>query len=162
MSIRKIVLVSAIAAVLAIAAKIGIDVIRRTALRDEWRREAIAEVANLTGDPGRLEAAKRALARGEGALEPPWLSRDLIVMADGSWVAYRQICKKSDWRQCDFFIGRAADGRWFYSRSHFCIDMAAFRGTEIDPPPDLADFVANWSLVDFNGNPDDIPTDAAK
>ena len=90
---------------------------------------------------------------GAASLGLPWLSNDLILCADGSWLAYRAECYKRDPKVRDIFIAKASDGKWYYSDYHFCIDMVV-----LDPdgqPESLERFRSQYRLREFDGRSDD-------
>jgi hypothetical protein len=79
-------------------------------------------------------------------------------MADGQWIVFRQQCVKEDRRVGDLFIGKASDGKWYYSTFHFCTGMIVTRMFE--QPKDLQTFLVNYSVREFSGKPQEelLPT----
>ena len=69
-------------------------------------------------------------------------------------MAYRNICAKEKGHIPDLFIGRASDGRWYYSTYHFCMDMIVLK-TMLDQPESLTKFRADCFLQGFDGRSDD-------
>jgi len=76
-------------------------------------------------------------------------------MKNGDWIACQNICSKEDSRVQDLFIGRASDGKWYYSTFHFCIGMTVLRDMEQWQPDSLAQFVDAYWLVPFDGRSDE-------
>jgi|AOAMet2_C27A4_35_1029305.scaffolds.fasta_scaffold02648_2 hypothetical protein len=120
-----------------------------TSERIEWKDAAIEEL-------NAIESAKGI---------PPfkytvdgWFSPQGLLMEDGSWIAYRQRCHKEDPRIEDIFIGRASNGKWYYSTYHFCIGACVVLMDE--QPESLAAFIERCALVEFDGESDDclLPT----
>lgn len=83
-----------------------------------------------------------------------WLSERLIVMRNGDWLAYTNICRKQDQHIYDLFLARGSDGQWYYSTYHFCIGMVALRMEE-EQPDDLAGFAKTYYLRTFDGQSDE-------
>ena len=76
-----------------------------------------------------------------------------MLVKNGDWIIYASRCHKQDPRVYDIFIGRASDGKWYYSSYHFCIGMfvLAFDGQ----PCDLPAFIKQYHLREFDGESDD-------
>jgi hypothetical protein len=125
----------------------------RRAYRRAWKDRAVERIARLSEDAYWIEAQVHA-----GSAQSPglaWLREDIIVMADGRWMVYQATGHKEDRRIDDIFIGRASDGKWYYSTYHFCVDMMALpRGDGEMPPPDLDAFINEFNLVEFDGKSD--------
>ena len=124
--------------------------------RRRWKDEAIAEVDRLAGDADWLASETAKLKS-----DPPeddgsgqgWLSDHLILMKNGDWVVYASQCHKQDWRVYDIFVGRACDGKWYYSSYHFCIEMINL--TVNGQPSALPAFVEQYYLSQFDGKSDE-------
>ena len=124
--------------------------------RQQWKNEAVVEVGRLASDIDWLTTETARLKA-----DPPeddgsgqgWLSAHLILMKNGDWVVCSSQCHKQDPRVYDIFVGRASDGKWYYSSYHFCIGLVvlAFNGQ----PPDLPSFVKRYYLEEFDGKSDD-------
>lgn len=82
-----------------------------------------------------------------------WLSERLIVMRNGDWLAYANICRKQDRHIYDLFLARGSDGQWYYSTYHFCIGMVVLRMEE--QSDDLAGFAKMYYLRTFDGQSDE-------
>ena len=79
-------------------------------------------------------------------------------MTNGEWIAYTNICRKQDFKIQDLFIGRASDGKWYYSTYHFCIDMVVLRMREdmLEPRPgSVKQFADEYYLKEFDGRSDE-------
>ena len=76
-----------------------------------------------------------------------WLGKN------GDWVVYASQCHKQDWRVYDIFVGRACDGKWYYSSYHFCIEMINL--TVNGQPSALPAFVEQYYLSQFDGKSDE-------
>lgn len=79
----------------------------------------------------------------------------LILMTNGEWMVYRSICRKENFWVRDLFLGRASDGRWYYSTYHFCINMCALGRMGEGQPSSLADFAQTYYLKPFDGRSDE-------
>ncbi|MHC4249635.1 MAG: hypothetical protein ACYS9X_10960 [Planctomycetota bacterium] len=124
--------------------------------RIQWRDRALERVAErsspewVDGEIARMKAHPRP-GSVEGETNS-WFSKHLIVMRNGEWIVYDQICSKQDWRIHDIFIGRASDGRWYYSTFHFCRGMCVL--SMMGRPPELAAFVKAYDVAEFDGKSD--------
>lgn len=124
--------------------------------RKEWKEAATADIERKTADRAWVEreiaAVKDKLGtQGEG--EANWLSGEMLLMKDGSWITYAAKCSKEDSRIHDIFIGWSSDGKWYYSTFHFCIKMFDLRYE--DQPQNLAQFITAFSLREFDGRSDE-------
>jgi hypothetical protein len=118
----------------------AIPVIASGAEDRTWRAQEIGILTNRTADPRVLE---------EG-----WLTDKLILMQNGEWLVYKSHCSKAAPRFVkDIFLAKGSDGKWYYSTFHFCVGMITLRG-EDDPPPNLALFVHEYNLREFDGRSD--------
>ena len=109
--------------------------------RREWKNNSIREIESDLGSTA-------ALLPSDGE----WLSDRMILFEDGSSMLYRQKCHKEDRRIHDIFIGRSADGKWYYSTFHFCIDAIVLRADE--QPASINAFATNYFLKEFDGKSD--------
>lgn len=124
-----------------------------SAHRRAWKDKALAEIRADLGDPDYFidrfgkEPAPRRYFDTSG--EEDWLGDDTIVCADGSWLMFRNRCRKEDERIHDLFVARASDGNWYYSDFHFCIGamVVGMRGQ----PDSLAAFKSEYFLESFDG-----------
>ena len=112
--------------------------------RVEWKDQALEDLQTID---------TAASIPNFNDLHEGWFSQQGIVMADGSWIAYRSKCHKEDPNINDIFIGRASDGKWYYSTYHFCIGACVILMD--DRPESLASFVKEHALVEFDGKSDD-------
>ncbi len=125
--------------------------------RRAWKNRVIAEISGQAKDQAWLAAE---LASMRGATNSPiesdaWLSRNLIVMTNGDWVAYRNICRKQNFWIRDLFIGRGSDGHWYYSTYHFCINMFVLSGMGKGQPGSIAEFTKDYYARQFDGQSDE-------
>jgi len=116
---------------------------------DWWRAAAIREIAQWTSEPAWLSRERARLNPPSG--ERSWMSKHLILFQNGDWVAYSSICHKEDSRYNDFWVGRASDGKWYYTTFHFCVGMMVL--WSFDQPKDLPSFLSEYSVREFNGDP---------
>ncbi len=124
--------------------------------RREWKEQAITEIAHRVGDSTWIMSETNLLqtrSMPDQTDSEPWLSEHLILMKSGGWIAYASKCVKEDHRIHDIFIGRASDGKWYYSTYHFCVGMLELKMEE--QPDSLAKFIATYSLREFDGRSDE-------
>jgi hypothetical protein len=141
--------------ILAIAA-VAIRYMPSSSARRAWKEKAIGEISTRVADPA-WPSNELAHLKAKGTNDPSdcdtWLSERLIVMRNGDWLAYANICQKEDSRIRDLFLGRGSDGRWYYSTYHFCIGMVVLRMEE--QSDDLAAFSKTYYLRPFDGHSDE-------
>ena len=124
--------------------------------RKKWKDAAIVEINRKSNDPTWLGAELTSIKQNLAAEKEPegnWFSPSLLLMKNGDWIAYTAKCSKEDWRIHDIFIGRASDGRWYYSTFHFCVRMLDLRMEQ--QPQDLGKFTKTFSLREFDGRSDE-------
>lgn len=123
--------------------------------RRQWKDHAIVQIAKQTGDATTLvkeiEAMKTTPVESEW---DTWISADLIVMTNGQWMAYRNVCQKEAERIPDLFLGLGSDGRWYYSTYHFCVRMINLKDV-VGQPGSLKEFITTCALKEFDGHSDD-------
>lgn len=107
-----------------------------------WRAQEIEVLTKRTND-------SRVIAEG-------WLTDKLILMQSGEWLVYRSHCSKAKphWVK-DIFVARGSDGKWYYSTFHFCVGMCALLMDQETQPPNLAMFVHEYNLREFDGRSDE-------
>lgn len=150
-----------IAGVCALLIAIGVMAMRgrdpfRSSARGAWKEKAIAEIVARLADPSWVNKELTELKQrgtGDSTDSDRWLSERLIVMRNGDWLAYANICQKEDGRIRDLFLGRGSDGRWYYSTYHFCKQMIVLRMEE--EPTNLVGFAQAYYLRAFDGHSDD-------
>jgi len=124
--------------------------------RREWKDAAVAALAKQASDTAwvaKETTAVKAKLGAQGEDDGGWFSSTLLLMKNGDWIAYASRCGKEDWRIRDIFIGRASDGKWYYSTFHFCRGMLTLRVE--DRPESLAKFITAYSLREFDGLSDE-------
>lgn len=82
------------------------------------------------------------------------LDKNLILMRNGEWIVYcywtyGHKFPQAFYPQHDLFIGKASDGKWYTTDSHFCINMLILR---FGPWGDLNTFKQEYSLVELLEN----------
>ena len=127
--------------------------------RRQWKDNAIVQIAKQTSDSAaifkEIEAMKTTPLDSEWW--HTWISEDLIVMTNGQWIAYRNICQKEDERIPDLFLGLGSDGRWYYSTFHFCVRMQNL--SVMGQPKSLTVFSKKYYLREFDGHSDECLKD---
>lgn len=123
-------------------------------LRRNWKNQTVVELARLSSDRDwvntQVAVVQKQISTGtQGA----WVGEHVVVMRDGQWVVFRNEC--NHWHQLlgDIFIGKASNGRWYYSSYHFCCQMIVPKMD--DQPADLSTFARNYFLREFDGNSDE-------
>ena len=125
----------------------------RTRTRNEWKAAAIADINRFWNNPEWFVNEKAKL--GTSPVDEyitDWFTQHLIVMKNGDWIICSAIARKSDWRIDDIFVGRASDGKWYYSTYHFCVDMCTLQMGE-GRPENLNGFIKQFYLREFDGSP---------
>jgi hypothetical protein len=120
--------------------------------RREWAEAAIHQIKQQTADTERLTAEVERLRQATSTTRPAyaaWVGDQVLIMANGDWIACRSICIKEKQRIPDLFIGLGSDGRWYYSTFHFCIGKVNLLGQR--QPKDLAAFADAYWLRPFDG-----------
>jgi hypothetical protein len=157
---KKLAILAAAICLCAVALGVGIFVGGPPRLdskaRKQWKEKTVSELAKQTSDTA-LVLKEVATVRSKPTVESEWdgwISDDLILMTNGDWMAYRNICAKEEGRIPDLFIGRGSDGRWYYSTYHFCIGMIVLKDM-VGQPESLAKFRADCFLQEFDGRSDE-------
>ena len=124
--------------------------------RRQWKDKAIGEIAEKLRNPAWLTNEMQSLRAKPSADSEwdNWISSDLILMTNGDWVVYRNVCAKEPSGIPDLFIGRGSDGGWYYSTFHFCVRMIVLKGM-MDQPESLTSFKTNCYLREFDGHSDE-------
>jgi hypothetical protein len=123
--------------------------------RKSWKETTISNIERRCADALWLTeemAAIKTKVEAEGE-EDGWFTPDLLVMKNGDWIAYGAKCSKEDARIHDIFVGRASDGKWYYSTFHFCIGMLDLRVE--GRSESLFKFISAYSLREFDGRSDE-------
>src|SRR6476620_2125948 len=96
--------------------------------------------------------AEAANQSGDG-----WIGTNVVLMTNGEYLVYSQLCTKENPRIHDLFIARGSDGKWYYSTFHFCIGMITLRGEVLGEGKreSLAEFVKAYALQEFDGQSDE-------
>ena len=123
--------------------------------RIAWKNAAAEEVARQSADRASVDDKVAQIAKAVTAPggQDAWLGESVAVMRDGQWIVFRSACVHEHQLLGDIFLGKASDGRWYYSSFHFCCDMLVPR---IDGrPADLSEFRRRYALREFDGTSDD-------
>ena len=115
------------------------------AVRREWKDAAVARVARLADDPAWRAQEIAAIDA------PAWASAQLALMKNGDWIVGDG--KYHDPGFADIFVGKASDGKWYYSTFHFCQNNITLH-MELQAA-DLAAFKAKYALREFDGVSDE-------
>lgn len=133
----------------------GVDELH-SAARRAWKDDALAQIASRAGDDGWLKNELTRLhnekAQSLGESER-WLSDQLILMRNGDWLLYANVCRKQKGHIYDLFLSKGSDGRWYYSTYHFCSGMIVLQVE--DQSETLAEFAKTYYLRTFDGRSDD-------
>lgn len=128
----------------------------RSKPRVAWKGQAIADVARMSADEKWLSTELAAL-KAKSAVDPDdfqsWVSDHLMLMKNGDWIVYSNICRKQNLRIPDLFIGRGSDGKWYYSTFHFCVGAITLLMSD-SRPASLGQFVDWYYLEGFDGRSD--------
>src|SRR5688572_29472568 len=126
--------------------------------RREWKDQAIAKIERRLSDRQALQAEIDGIQKTSSTTRPApasWVGRDVLLIKNGDWIAFENICSKEDSRIHDLFIGRGSDGKWYYSTFHFCRNVTTLRVMEEWQPDSLAQFARAYWLIPFDGQSDE-------
>lgn len=124
--------------------------------RKAWKEKSLVEISSLAADPMWASNHIAEMKKNPGSDEDNsdrWLSDRLILMRNGDWLAYANICQKQDSRIRDLFLARGSDGQWYYSTYHFCKGMVVLKME--DQAADLPAFTRTYCLRSFDGHSDE-------
>ena len=85
--------------------------------------------------------------------EGNWVGDQMLVMGNGEWIVFRNECVHRHQFLGDIFIGKASNGKWYYSSFHFCCETVVLRME--GQPGNLAAFVGKYFLREFDGKSDE-------
>ncbi len=130
----------------------------RSPERKQWKEQSLAALRVQWNDSASLSnelARVRAISRANS--EHGWVGTNLLLMANGEWLAYRNRCWKEPGNLHDIFLARGSDGKWYYSTFHFCVGMIVLRGgfEDAGSHESLADFTRTFALREFDGVSDE-------
>ena len=132
---------------------------RPEAARRRWRDDAIPAIASWAENKNwRAQEIEILTNRTteHRVIEEGWLTDKMILMRSGEWLIYKSHCPKEKPRLVkDIFLAKGSDGKWYYSTFHFCVGMVWLRGEQETQPPDLAMFVHEYNLRQFDGRSDE-------
>jgi hypothetical protein len=154
-----------LALAVAVPAGVALRLLRNDSLssaaRKTWRDQAMASIKQKAGDPAWVKAeTERIRSQPSGSIHdslssneiPNWMSKDLMLMADGSWLVHANICSKEDPKIRDLYLARGSDGRWYFSTMHFCVGMLVAYAQ--GQPSSIQDFMDAYYVRTFDGTPD--------
>jgi hypothetical protein len=158
LAVKRFLVIAGVFSVLAAVAVVAIAVryAPSAGARRAWKEKAIAEISSrVTGSawPSNELAHLKTRGTNDASDSDTWLSERLIVMRNGDWLTYANICQKEDSRIRDLFLARGSDGRWYYSTYHFCIGMVVLRMEK--QSDDLSAFAKTYHLRQFDGHSDE-------
>ncbi len=128
----------------------------RSPARKAWKEQAIFYISGRGADRTWLTNELSGLnkrAAGGSSDSDAWLAANLLVMTNGEWMIFTNMCQKENWRIRDIFIGKGSDRKWYFSTYHFCVRMLVLKME--DQPQSLAEFAGTYSLREFDGKSDD-------
>src|SRR2546426_4981267 len=125
------------------------------AARRQWKNDAIPAIGNLADDKIRRAREIEALTKPTNdrrVIAQGWLTDKMILMQNGEWLVYESHCSKEKPRLVkDIFLAKGSDGNWYYSTFHFCVGMIGLLGEQETQPFNLAMFVHEYNLRQFDG-----------
>jgi hypothetical protein len=123
--------------------------------RRAWKNRAVADIARFVADSAAIDREinqVKARVANQPDEEDAWISDQLVLMVNGEWLAYTNICWKEDPQMKDLFLARGSDGRWYFSTYHFCKHMISLRVER--QTSDLTNFIKSYCLQPFDGRSD--------
>lgn len=129
-----------------------LEAVLGTPERRAWRDQAIATINGRLSQAGWVNGELAKLKPAIAATRPSqtmgkWVGDEVLVFSNGEWMVCQNICRKSNPKIEDLFIGMGSDGRWYYSTFHFCRGKVVLSWEY--PPDSLAHFVDGYWLVPF-------------
>jgi hypothetical protein len=126
--------------------------------RKQWKEQALARIRAVSSDQQVISNeiaslhAEVATQTGDG-----WKGTNVLLMTNGEYLVYSQLCGKEDHRIHGIFIAHGSDGKWYYSTFHFCIGMVTLRGEIFGRSRvgSIAEFTQAYSAHEFDGRSDD-------
>jgi hypothetical protein len=127
--------------------------------RKRWKENAIPIIAKWTDDKRwrtqEIELLKTQPTNARVIIEG-WLTDKLMLMQTGEWLIFKSHCsKESPHLVKDIFLAKGSDQKWYYSTFHFCVGMVVLRGEQETQPTNLAWFVHEYNLREFDGRSDE-------
>ena len=118
---------------------------------EKWNHAAIAAVSSLASDTNWIASQISTLHTQpiEDMSQSGWMTNNLIVLKSEEWLIFTNACQKEDWRLQDMFIGKASDGKWYYTTYHFCIGMKVL--PVMGQPENMQAFKTKYFVRWFNG-----------
>ena len=126
-----------------------------TEARRAWKNKSLAEISARLAQPDWATnqiSHLKSIRSGDPDDWENWLSKELILLKSGEWLAFKNVCRKEKEHIHDCFLAQASDGQWYYSTYHFCVDMVSLK-IEFQPE-NLASFKTNFCLRPFDGKSD--------
>jgi hypothetical protein len=132
---------------------------RLRAARRHWKNDAIPTISAWAEDGSwRTQEVQMLTKRtnDQQVIAEGWLTDKMILMQNGEWLVYKSHCSKAKPHLVnDIFLARGSDGKWYYSTFHFCVGMCALLMLQETQPPNLAGFVHEYNLQEFDGRSDE-------
>jgi hypothetical protein len=129
--------------------------------RRAWKDQAVRDITARTQEDrwvqNEINRLRTNAANNPGVDTGTWMSPSLILMTNGDWIVYTNVCNKQNRRIHDLLIGRGSDNKWYYSTYHFCINMIVLRmrADAGNAPSSLNHFAKEYYLREFDGRSDD-------
>jgi hypothetical protein len=127
--------------------------------RRHWKDEAIPAITGWAEDRHWLAQEIGILTNrttDRRVVEEGWPTDRMILMQSGEWLVYRSHCSKEEPHLVkDIFLAKGSNGKWYYSTFHFCVRMVGLRGEQETQPSNLAMFVHEYNLRQFDGRSDE-------
>lgn len=124
--------------------------------RREWKERSLRDISvqlsNADWATNEITKLKSVKSDDPDSYEN-WLSKDLILLQSGEWLAFKNVCRKEEGKIHDLFLAKASDGQWYYSTYHFCKNMISLK-MEFQPK-DLTSFTNYFCLQLFDGKSDE-------
>lgn len=125
----------------------------RAPARKQWKAAAISQIEQRVRNSNWLEAELQKVRQPSSQDSLEWFSENLILTKSGDWIVFESKCSKEPGKIRDIFIGRASNGKWYYSTFHFCVRMLVLKSEE--QPGSLSEFAGTYFLREFDGQSDD-------
>lgn len=113
-----------------------------------WVEAEMKTIKTSTDDPLWVEKEKKSLK-----WQNTWRSNTMMVMSNGSWLAYSSKCGAGDWQMDTILIARASNGKWYTTPYHICESACDQIINQDAVTDDLATFLERHQFTEFGGDP---------
>ena len=139
--------------------KYPVDALYRRWNTNRWKAAAIADISKWMCEPNWFKDEKGRLLRvGQSSStfcgfpdspDFPWFGSHLLIFNSREWIVYCNDATNNNWQFNNLFIGKASDGKWYYSEDDFGVGM---NGVQYRQSESLKEFKEDHHLNEFSGS----------